>query len=881
MKRRSASSKEYSVSPHTNTTSPSTTEDALGTPESAAAVLATSPATPPAFPASPAMGETGDSDTHAHSSGESTASPSVPAVGSASPPLLVHVLGTSTSGNRDDEAESSSQGGSERGGGRPPAKSSAPQREREFEAKSCNSRSGKAPRTDLSTRSASEASSSDASLVVPAASAAEETTTPSLLDPYEPRVTASPASRADSESTPDTPPSNVMEASKGVEQQAAREDPAPANADAASRAPLTAPAEENAAQEDEENTRDGVGAETISFPRNDITALSEDNSIAKEEASPPAQMVPSDTAGQIPTEVSAVGNDATCAPAAPTEEGARTLDETKSIVLGQTKPTSNATEEHDDAAVDQTVTASQSGLASEQAEEAHDDHRQEAEITKASAESLATVPERMEKDVHELSRVRNEEQARREATPISLHPLTEDAHAGADTFVKSGADETQPQLLPRAKPSEKTRKRRRAPLAGPARPQLLHATVNEGGDSEVTAHRGYAAQKSNELKVRHTATDKEADTRPSSPSTTVPPVTLKEEVREAVEGESDLESEHATDTLDDARVTISATANTQTGSEDRPLPRRVKTEPPADRKANITMAAPLSPSSPTTIAERAAMAVVSDADHTGRWAPSSTRESTSAASEDNATAPPTKSALDDDTEATDTKRAAPASVSSSSPVPSPASPAPHSFPAPPSAPADAPNTASAPSSTKPVLNIAGVNVQALLAENPDPPPLYFRRQRRTRRKSVLTQENSIFAEHRDLCRHDQTHRVIARAPFASDADVLNSLVEWTDSPALVYARLLWRCAPQPFLHAAMYGFSPAVHLKKETKPHAVDEAASRKKREGEGRGRRRTDAGGVNTDAARDPSGQQVEDMTAQRCCSFFFSSCETHRGFV
>lgn len=74
--------------------------------------------------------------------------------------------------------------------------------------------------------------------------------------------------------------------------------------------------------------------------------------------------------------------------------------------------------------------------------------------------------------------------------------------------------------------------------------------------------------------------------------------------------------------------------------------------------------------------------------------------------------------------------------------------------------------------------------------------------------------------------------MIARAPFASDADVLSSVVEWRDSPSLVYARLLWRYTPQPFLRAAMEGLAPAsTHVKPEPKPSSTEEAVVVKKEE--------------------------------------------------
>ncbi|CAJ1990975.1 hypothetical protein conserved [Leishmania donovani] len=125
-----------------------------------------------------------------------------------------------------------------------------------------------------------------------------------------------------------------------------------------------------------------------------------------------------------------------------------------------------------------------------------------------------------------------------------------------------------------------------------------------------------------------------------------------------------------------------------------------------------------------------------------------------------------------------------------------------------------------PASSRPVLNLAGVNVQALLAEGTDPPPLYTRRQRRTRRRSTLAEDHPLFAEHRDLWEHDTAGRILPRAPFASDADVLNSLTEWTDSPALVYAQLLWRYAPALFVNLAMHDSDATPYVKVEPKVEA-------------------------------------------------------------
>lgn len=130
-----------------------------------------------------------------------------------------------------------------------------------------------------------------------------------------------------------------------------------------------------------------------------------------------------------------------------------------------------------------------------------------------------------------------------------------------------------------------------------------------------------------------------------------------------------------------------------------------------------------------------------------------------------------------------------------------------------------------------MLNLAGVNVQALLAESADPPPVYTRRQRRTRRKAALAEDHRLFAEHRDLWEHDLTGRTFPRAPFATDADVLGSLTEWTDSPALVYAQLLWRYAPGPFVRLAMRDLDSTPYAKAEGPPLKAETCLKREKDE--------------------------------------------------
>lgn len=140
--------------------------------------------------------------------------------------------------------------------------------------------------------------------------------------------------------------------------------------------------------------------------------------------------------------------------------------------------------------------------------------------------------------------------------------------------------------------------------------------------------------------------------------------------------------------------------------------------------------------------------------------------------------------------------------------------------------------------SRPVLNIAGVNIQALLAENSDPPPLYQRRQRRTRRRPQLTDDHHLFAEHRDLRRHGAatasklspgSPAAAAAAPIASDGDVLQSLNEWADSVPLVYARLIWRYIPDAALQLVLSSSAANfIDVKHERKP---EEEASVKREE--------------------------------------------------
>ncbi|KAK7201066.1 hypothetical protein NESM_000166600 [Novymonas esmeraldas] len=134
-------------------------------------------------------------------------------------------------------------------------------------------------------------------------------------------------------------------------------------------------------------------------------------------------------------------------------------------------------------------------------------------------------------------------------------------------------------------------------------------------------------------------------------------------------------------------------------------------------------------------------------------------------------------------------------------------------------------------SSKPLLNLAGVNVQALLAECSDPPPLFTRRLRRTRRRSALAEDHRLFAEHRELWEGDAAGRLFPKAPFASDSDVLGSLTEWAHPPALVYAQLLWRYAPVELVRLARRDCGAAAHGVAASASSEASAASTRVKRE--------------------------------------------------
>ncbi|KAG8341215.1 hypothetical protein ERJ75_000723900 [Trypanosoma vivax] len=79
-----------------------------------------------------------------------------------------------------------------------------------------------------------------------------------------------------------------------------------------------------------------------------------------------------------------------------------------------------------------------------------------------------------------------------------------------------------------------------------------------------------------------------------------------------------------------------------------------------------------------------------------------------------------------------------------------------------------------------------------------PPP--YRRCRRLKRKLSVTNDAQIFLVHSEL--RDTVPQLFPTAPFSTEEDILRSTIDWNDSPALLYARLLWDTAPHEFLNRA-------------------------------------------------------------------------------
>ncbi|KEG14661.1 hypothetical protein DQ04_00361230 [Trypanosoma grayi] len=80
-----------------------------------------------------------------------------------------------------------------------------------------------------------------------------------------------------------------------------------------------------------------------------------------------------------------------------------------------------------------------------------------------------------------------------------------------------------------------------------------------------------------------------------------------------------------------------------------------------------------------------------------------------------------------------------------------------------------------------------------------PPP--YRRNRRLKRKLHITDETPVFATHSEL--RNTVPQIFQKAPFSTEEDVLRSILDWRDDPALVYARLLWEFSPDEFLCRVM------------------------------------------------------------------------------
>lgn len=100
-------------------------------------------------------------------------------------------------------------------------------------------------------------------------------------------------------------------------------------------------------------------------------------------------------------------------------------------------------------------------------------------------------------------------------------------------------------------------------------------------------------------------------------------------------------------------------------------------------------------------------------------------------------------------------------------------------------------------------------------------PLYSRKLRRARRKPLpsslaaittaisssscgssstsipVDEDHPIFERHRDL---RETHpELFPSSPYATEEEIVNSVIDWKDSPPLLYANLLWKYAPKETL----------------------------------------------------------------------------------
>eukprot|EP00796_Vickermania_ingenoplastis_P005935 gene5935-4245_t len=95
-------------------------------------------------------------------------------------------------------------------------------------------------------------------------------------------------------------------------------------------------------------------------------------------------------------------------------------------------------------------------------------------------------------------------------------------------------------------------------------------------------------------------------------------------------------------------------------------------------------------------------------------------------------------------------------------------------------------------------------------ENASTAPTLISRKSRRAKKKVATQlievDHPAFLEHRDYRERHPSR--FSQAPLATEAQVLGSLTEWTDSPALVYAELLWKYAREETVALMLERYPP-------------------------------------------------------------------------
>lgn len=132
----------------------------------------------------------------------------------------------------------------------------------------------------------------------------------------------------------------------------------------------------------------------------------------------------------------------------------------------------------------------------------------------------------------------------------------------------------------------------------------------------------------------------------------------------------------------------------------------------------------------------------------------------------------------------------------------------------------APSSSTSAPNNKNNFNFAGVHMEMLKSgAGRQSDCVFIRKIHRRRKYNMLGENHPLFVEHRGIrarfveatqastkngtgIPHDPAH-LPQVAPFATDEEVLGSLTEWKDSPALVYAQALWKYAPESLLRYAM------------------------------------------------------------------------------